>query len=163
MIRSYGLHWRIDKVSWGARGPGGGGHLWGAASRSKNAIRVDFARQRGIYALYSEYELVYVGQTGGGDNNRLLNRLRSHRRDHLSERWNRFSWFGTQRVTQQHVLTFDAAHVSATVQEALNILEAISTAIAEPRLNLSRGHWDDARQYYQPIDEQEDEEEEGED
>lgn len=71
------------------------GKLLGAASRSSKAHPVDFRVQRGIYALYADYELVYVGQTGSGDD-RLFKRLKSHRNDHLSERWNRFSWFGTQ-------------------------------------------------------------------
>jgi hypothetical protein len=158
MIRSYGLHWRLDRVVWGRQKSAGS--LWGAASKSKRAMPVDFRQQRGIYALYADYELVYVGQTGGGAGNRLLNRLRSHRRDHLSERWNRFSWFGIHWVTLQHKLSADAANVSATVQEALNILEATATAIAEPRLNLQRGKWDDATQYYQWYEELEEEEDE---
>jgi len=32
---------------------------------------------------------------------------------------------------------------------ALNILEAVSIAVSEPRLNLQRGKWGDATQYYQ--------------
>ncbi len=58
-----------------------------------------FATSGGVYALYADYELVYVGQTGAG-NQRLFRRLRDHKKDHLSERWNRFSWFGTQWVTK---------------------------------------------------------------
>jgi hypothetical protein len=153
MIRSYGLHWKQDQVFWGRQKVSG--TLLGAASRSKNANQIDFAMQRGIYALYADYELVYIGQTGGGETDRLLKRLRLHKRDHLTERWNRFSWFGTQRVTQQHLLSKDNAKVSATVPEVLNILEAIATAISEPRLNLSRGHWSTVKQYYQvPLTEE---------
>ena len=146
MIQSYGLHWRTDRVFWGR--PNDAGTLSGAASRSPRARSVDFRDQRGIYALYADYDLVYTGQTGAG-NDRLFHRLKAHRLDHLSERWNRFSWFGTQWVTQRNELSTDTATVHQTVEAALNMLEAVSIAIAEPRLNLQRGRWGDATQYFQ--------------
>jgi hypothetical protein len=119
MIKNYGLHWQIDNVVWGWQmNPG---TLLGAASRSRQAHPVDFREQRGIYALYADYELVYVGQTGAGDD-RLFKRLKTHKTDHLSERWNRFSWFGTQWVTREHRLSADIAEVHATVEAALNTL-----------------------------------------
>ena len=146
MIQSFGLHWHLDRVEWGR--PNVSGTLRGAASRSRNARPVDFREQRGIYALYADYELVYLGQTGAGDD-RLFKRLKAHKSDHLSERWNRFSWFGTQWVTKSNDLSKDTAAVSSTVEAALNILEAVSIAIGEPRLNLQRGKWSEATQYYQ--------------
>lgn len=75
MIRTYGLFWHADRVFWGR--PNKSGSLLGAAS----AIAVNFRDQRGIYALYAEYDLVYVGQTGAGVD-RLFNRLNFHRTDH---------------------------------------------------------------------------------
>lgn len=148
MIRTYGIHWRADKVFWGR--PNNSGSLLGAASRTSRAVPVDFRLQRGIYALYAGYELVYVGQTGSGTD-RLFNRLKCHRIDHLSERWDRFSWFGTQWVTQRHQLSGDTAAVHADMRAVLNILEAVSTAISAPRLNLQRGRWGESRQYYQFV------------
>lgn len=157
MIQSYGLHWRVDRVFWGRQKVAG--TLMGAASRSLKARPVDFRQQRGIYALYAEYELVYLGQTGAGTD-RLFNRLKAHKSDHLSERWNRFSWFGTQWVTKANQLSTDTAAVSQTVEAALNILEAVSVAIGEPRLNLQRGKWGEATQYYQYWERSDDEDEE---
>jgi hypothetical protein len=160
MIRSYGLHWHHDRVNWGSPGVNNQGTLLGAASRGKNARQVDFREQRGIYALYANYDLVYVGQTGAG-NDRLFKRLKAHRLDHLSERWNRFSWFGTQWVTNTtQALSKDTATLKESVEGTLNILEAISIAISEPRLNIQRGRWGDATQYYQCIAEAEWEEDE---
>lgn len=157
MIKSYGLHWHNDRVFWGK--PRVAGTLLGAASKGRAARKIDFRDQRGIYALYANYELVYVGQTGSGDD-RLFKRLRTHNRDHLSERWNRFSWFGTQWVTKQGVLSADTSSLKADVAQVLNILEAISTAISEPRLNLQRGKWSMAKQYYQCRLEEDEEDEE---
>jgi hypothetical protein len=135
-------------VSWGKPGTGNTGNLLGAISTAKNAKTVDFRMQRGIYALYADYELVYVGQTGAG-NDRLFKRLKAHRNDHLSERWNRFSWFGTQWVTNTQKLSADTAAISGSVGDVLNIMEAVAIAIAEPRLNLQRGKWLPKKQYFQ--------------
>lgn len=159
MIRSYGVHWHIDRVFWGKQNQSG--TLLGAASRSTQAVPVDFREQRGIYALYANYELVYIGQTGAGDD-RLFKRLKAHRSDHLSERWNRFSWFGTQWVTNQRSLSTDTAAIHPSVEVALNIMEAVSIAIGEPRLNLQRGRWSNATQYFQywKLDRQDEEDEE---
>jgi hypothetical protein len=153
MIQSYGVHWNIKDVSWGRSGVTG--TLLGAASRGQKARTVDFRNQRGIYALYADYDLVYVGQTGAG-NDRLFNRLKCHKTDHLSERWNRFSWFGTQWVTKNYELSVDTASVSQSVEATLNILEAVSIAIAEPRLNLQRGKWSEATKYFQWCERQDD-------
>lgn len=114
------------------------------------------------YALYADYELVYLGQTGAGTD-RLFKRLKAHKSDHLSERWNRFSWFGTQWVTTRNELSTDTAQVKQTVEATLNILEAVSVAIGEPRLNLQRGKWGEATQYFQYWDRAEGEDEEEED
>ena len=155
MIRSYGVHWTIDRVFWGQ--PKVAGTLLGAASRSQKAHSVDFREQRGIYALYADYELVYVGQTGARAD-RLFNRLKAHKSDHLSERWNRFSWFGTQWVTKANALSSDTATLNQSVEATLNILESVSIAISEPRLNLQRGKWGDATQYFQWCEMREEEE-----
>lgn len=149
MIRSYGLFWKSDDVFWGKQKVVG--TLLGAASRSSKANPIDFRDQRGIYALYANYELVYVGQTGAKDD-RLFKRLKFHLTDHLAERWNRFSWFGTQGVTKKHVLSVDTAAVHESIETTLNLLEAVSNAISEPRLNLQRGKWGGATQYYQFLD-----------
>lgn len=157
MIRSYGLHWREDRVDWGSQGVLG--TLLGDASRSSKAKPVNFREQRGIYALYADYDLVYVGQTGAGSD-RLFKRLKAHRIDHLSERWNRFSWFGTQWVTLAGSLSADTASASESIEATLNILEAVSIALSEPRLNLQRGKWGKATQYFQYMDDQDYEDDE---
>lgn len=156
MIRAYGLHWHNDKVFWGR--PRVPGTLLGSASKSRLAKPVNFREQRGIYALYANYELVYIGQAGFGSD-RLFQRLRTHNRDHLSERWNRFSWFGTQWVNKQNELSIDVETLHGEVGHVLNILEAVATAIAEPKLNLQRGKWTAVPQYYQYVPNQEEEDE----
>jgi hypothetical protein len=153
VIETYGLHWHAERVFWGWQNKPGS--LRGSLTRSPKAVPVEFREQRGVYALYAEYDLVYVGQTGAGDD-RLFKRLKYHRADHLSERWNRFSWFGTQWVTKHHKLSQDNARVNQSVVITLNLLEAITIAVSEPRLNLQRGRWGEVRQYFQvePLEEE---------
>ena len=45
-----------------------------------------FRHERGIYALYKDSELYYIGLTKD-----LVSRLQTHLKDHLAKKWNRFS------------------------------------------------------------------------
>ena len=160
MIWNYALHWREDRVWWGS--PGYAGCLYGATNRNAPEENIiDFREQVGIYALYADYDLIYIGQTGTG-NNKLFHRLNAHRSDHLSERWDRFSWFGVLPVTKRNELGSHNTALEYTggyrnndpqgfMASALNIFEAVSIAISEPRLNLQRGNWnaEDVPQFYQ--------------
>ena len=119
------------------------------------------ADKKGIYALYADYDLVYIGKTGAGVAN-LLSRLKNHRIGRLSERWNRFSWFGAMWVNDNNELE-DSNRISEytnfgfddDVQDFrnsfLNIIEDVSIAISEPRLNLQQGNFgqEEIPQYYQ--------------
>lgn len=168
MIWNYGLHWHVDRVWWGSPSRGDAGLLYGATNRNAPEGQVvDFREQIGIYALYADYELVYVGQAGTGGT-RLFNRLNAHRSDHLSERWDRFSWFGARGVDDSveggyQLSDFDSVSeytgsedTEILMTSAVNILEAVSIAISEPRLNLQRGNWktEGILQFYQWWDNQ---------
>ena len=159
VIWNYGLHWREDCVWWGSSGRAG--CLYGATNRNAPQEQaVDFRNQVAIYALYANYDLIYVGQAGTG-NNRLFNRLNAHRSDHLSERWDRFFWFGARLVTEENKLGdyntirkytgFSNNAPQEFMASALNIFEAVLIAVSEPRLNLRRGNWGQEviPQYYQ--------------
>ena len=148
VVANYGLHWRKDLIQWGTQGPGGAGKLLGI---EKGRVKpVDFAKQRGVYALYSDYELLYIGQVADQG---LLVRLRQHRNDHLSERWNRFSWFGTRTVSKMALAQSSKTSSSFEDKVVIATLEAVCIAIAEPRLNLRRGTWPKPiKQFYQYRD-----------
>ena len=148
MIQAFGLFWRVDAVDWGMRGPGNAGSLLGTDRRDGDN-RIDFRMQHGIYALYSGFDLVYIGQTGA--NAGLFGRLKQHLSDHLADRWDRFSWFGTRRVLASNELAKGAMAPQVEHKIGLAIIEAVAIAIAEPRLNLQRGNWRSAGalQYFQ--------------
>lgn len=138
LIQNYGLFWKVEDVFWGA--PKKAGALLGRSALEKRWGEVDFREQSGIYALYADYELVYLGQTGRG-NQRLFNRLGQHRKDDLANRWNMFSWFGTRSVLESGKLKAEKDGAHSTHQETLNHMEAILIHVAEPRLNRQGGKW----------------------
>lgn len=167
IIKNYDLFWHVDRVNWGYKGT-----LEGRArgDTGKKEGTVNFREQKGIYALYSNYELVYIGQTRKGKYGTLFPRLRHHLKvGGLSERWDRFSWFGmlqplaeasqkalkSQGDTRDLYLPKEFNKVASSV--AVDMLEAVSIAISEPRLNLQRGKWNKigATQYYQLGDKDE--------
>jgi hypothetical protein len=147
LIQNYGLFWREDRVNWGK--PKTRGTLEGYLTGAKRQGSVDFRDQRGIYVLYDQtFKIVYVGQAGRG-NQCLFARLKQHKRDHLAERWARFSWFGTREVTEKWVLAEDTDFDTA-LPAVLDHIEGILLATAEPPLNLQRGRFGpDVEQYLQ--------------
>lgn len=148
LIETYGLHWHWENVHLGG-GRSNKGKLLGHRTGAKK-IAVDFADQRGIYALYAGYDFVYAGQIGKRG---LLTRLKEHRSDDLAERWDRFSFFGTRRVLKTGKLSkiTDATHPA--IDLVLDQLEAFLIYVSSPTLNNSRGKWRGAVRYYQIRDE----------
>ncbi len=140
LIQNYGLFWKRDDVDWGSRGIGNQGKLLGRYAGRLRSPEVDFREQQGVYVLYDDnFKIVYVGQAGRGDQ-RLFSRLKNHKRDHLSQRWSRFSWFGVLPV-QEGRLDLDFKITVPDVAGVLNHIEAILLAAAEPPLNLQRGRF----------------------
>lgn len=162
MFRTYGLLWREDRVFWGwsnTRGHLKGQEVNKVTGKPTGKPPVDFREQIGIYALYDNFELVYVGQVGAKkeDDDKgktLFDRLKDHRDGRHSERWDRFSWFGVRDVKAGGGLTAIRKAVSGvTKAQILDQFEAVMIALSEPKLNLQRGNLSNyATQYSQWYD-----------
>ena len=151
LIRNYGLFWNRERVFWGR--PKVSGYLKGVAAKRLTGGETDFREQQGVYVLYDDtFKVIYVGQTGTGDQ-RLFVRLRQHRKDHLAQRWSKFSWFGILPVARRGLDQKFKPEPPAIV-DVLNHIEAILLATAEPPLNLQRGRFGkDVERYLQfPIE-----------
>ncbi len=149
LIANYGLFWDPKIVHWGAGS--NKGHLLGIADSETGYV--DFRDQRGFYALYHDYELLYIGQVGSG-NAGLFKRIKSHhRREPLAGRWNMFSWFGTRRVLKSGKLAAPTAKKHPAMTTVLDQVEAILIAVAEPKLNRQGGKFGNANAYEQVYDE----------
>lgn len=151
LINNYGLFWKVDDIFWGhSKKPG---KLLGIHASARRQGEVDFREQAGIYALYADYKLIYIGQTGAKDQ-KLLFRLKQHRRDDMAGRWNMFSWFGTRAVLESGALKAERQGAHPTHQQVLDHLEAILIHVGEPALNRQGGKWGDGvEQYLQYRDE----------
>jgi hypothetical protein len=124
-VPAFGLYWDKSKVRWNS------GELLGRGPGSSN--RVDFADQHGVYILYKDRSVAYVGRTIDS----LYGRLRAHNRDNKSVRWDRFSWFGFREVADNGQLNamppdVDPAHL-------VSILESVLIEALEPPVNGRRG------------------------
>lgn len=151
LIHNYGLFWRRNDVFWGR--PRVKGHLMGVPAKETSAVPVDFREQAGVYVLYDDnFRLVYVGQAGSG-NQYLFNRLKSHRKDALADRWTRFSWFGLKWAKQKGELSKGAAQPLIKASDVLNHIEAILISATEPPHNRQGGRFGDSvTQYLQYRD-----------
>ncbi|MGI4748228.1 MAG: GIY-YIG nuclease family protein [Janthinobacterium lividum] len=144
LLHNYGLFWLRSDTHWGQQGNSKNpGHLKGVPAKNVTSKPVDFADQQGIYALYDDaFELVYIGQAGANDQQRLLGRLRNHRSDQLADRWTRFSWFGVRMVNpKSRELRAERVAAHPNVTDVLNHMEAVLIAVAEPRKNLQGGRF----------------------
>lgn len=94
MITHYGIFWRLADVQWTRKGSGLLGKVpSGTKGKPSNAHR-DYSKYSGVYCLYHDSRLIYVGEAGLGNDAKLFNRLRVHLGDDLAGRWDEFSWFG---------------------------------------------------------------------
>jgi len=151
MIKCVGLFWSIGDIFWGAGNKPG--KLLGVPDNNTTSTPIDFREQIGIYALYSGYQLLYVGQAGRG-RAKLFDRLKNHRKGDLADRWDRFSWYGLRRVLSNGSLSAETEAAHPDIDTVLNHMEAILIHTAEPPLNRQGGRFgDDVTWYRQKRDE----------
>lgn len=153
-IANYGLFWRRDRVEWGTRGRGNAGSLLGYAAGAE--VGVDFRQQAGVYVLFDgadipSLKVTYVGQVGRRATDSLLGRLREHQRDHLWNRWTRFSWFGVHPVGRAGTLirTSVSRRHNGALAGVIDHLEGVLITMLEPPLNKRGANWDGATQFFQ--------------
>jgi len=151
LISNYGLYWRRENIAWGRSNVKG--HLKGHLATARTSKPLDFRDQQGIYVLYDDnFSIVYVGQAGS-KNQRLFSRLKQHRKDHLADRWSRFSWFGVRKILMSGELSAENKQAHPKLSEVLNHIEAILIAAAEPPLNRQSGKFgENVEHYLQYID-----------
>lgn len=148
MIKSVGLFWKASDIFWGRGNQPG--KLLGVPQNNLTMEPIDFREQTGVYALYSGYQLLYVGQAGSG-HAKLFDRLKKHRTGDLAERWDRFSWYGLRRVLTNGSLSAEAEAAHPDITTVLNHMEAILIHTAEPPLNRQGGRFGDDVIWYKQV------------
>ena len=147
LVQNYGLFWLRSNVYWGK--PNSEGHLKGISAKKLTTTPVDFRHQQGVYVLYDDtFRLVYIGQAGGKENQKLFVRLRQHTHDALASRWSRFSWFGVRWVKKDGTLAAETSAVHADMTAVLDHMEAVLIAAAEPPHNRQGGRFGSSVEQY---------------
>ena len=147
MITHYGLFWSERNVFWGRQGKEG--RLWGHEKTPLGQRGAPTTKERdnaknyrdyvGLYCLYGEGELLYIGEAGlTGKTTSLFSRLKQHRKGPMANRWDAFSWFGRETCEGE-----------TEVKKALEQLEAIAISIVNPGFNKQSGTFSGATQVFQ--------------
>ncbi|MGA2320943.1 MAG: GIY-YIG nuclease family protein [Solirubrobacteraceae bacterium] len=148
LIAAYGEWWDPHAVEWGSQGAGNQGRLEGIEKGSRG-LTIDIWDQRGIYVLFQDWSVMYVGKTG---NQPLGRRLKQHRADDVAGRWDRFSWFGVRNINADGSLgatPLPSRQVRAP--DVIATLEAVLIRVTTPSLNHRRESIPEAKLLVQPA------------
>lgn len=140
IIRSLGMYWQRDLVVWKAKP-----RIYGKQQALSKPV--DFSEQRGVYILYDHHTVVYVGRSVDRP---LGQRLFEHTADRIGSRWNRFSWFGLRRVTDEGAL--EDVQLTISYPSLISTFEALLIEALEPPQNRKRGDDFTTMEYIQDID-----------
>ena len=133
LIKAYGLDWNPELVRWkGVRGDPK--HLNGRCKIDDRSYTVNFWDSVGMYVLYKDYQIVYVGQAF---ETRLGPRIKHHLSDRFGGRWDMFSWFCLSTPNKNGAVS-DPGQRQLEAAVVLNSLEAVSILVSNPPLNRKR-------------------------
>ncbi len=147
-ILCLGARWRADDVYWNTSSANG--QLGGVPRRKVTAPVANFAKQSGIYVLFSDYKPIYVGQA----NQTLFDRLKAHwLTDDLAGRWDTFTWFGFRRVIGggRPQLSKPDTNFYISPTQLLDHFEAAMIHAFEPPLNGQEGRFGDKVTRYKQV------------
>lgn len=145
LIHEYGLHWKASEVDWDARTV----QLLGHGKWYGEEWAADFAAHRGVYAIYRDGALYYVGLT---KKQGIGPRLKQHRskRKNAPEKLrdeDEFSWFGFDRLAnfrtdKNGLLRTKRQPLRRIVDplDSINDWEAVLILVADPSGNIQKPH-----------------------
>ena len=153
IIGAYGLFWEEELVDWNARP----WRLLGRQGLNSGSLRiVDFRRARGVYILYNDINVYYVGLAVG--NNGIGSRIRDHLNDEHSQLWNRFSWFTFDSPDHEGVIGDDGVETVAQTysgvenldtKDLIRDLEALLQQAMQPLANKAMTNFAEGEEWYQ--------------
>ena len=131
LIAAMGYMWKRSEVDWITQPD-----LWGVEETSRtraNHVPINFSLQSGVYVLYKDAKITYIGQSIN-----IGARLTNHTKDKHSQRWNRFSWFGLKPFDSDLKLIDPPDHYS--MRAILDGLEGVLIEVLEAFGNDSSGN-----------------------
>ncbi|WP_151527034.1 GIY-YIG nuclease family protein [Serinicoccus kebangsaanensis] len=152
LIGAYGTFWDPDLVDWHGRG----WRLLGRQGLQRGTVKVaDFRRARGVYALYSDTGIYYVGLASGTQG--IGGRLRDHTRDEHAYGWTRFSWFAfdgpseTDKYDDGVLRHRQWISVEADDTVAIREMEALLLAVTRPPGNIQQTKFESANAEWMQV------------
>ncbi len=121
LIRAYGEFWDPEQVDWSRR----------ALDGYLRETETNAWEQRGLYVLWGDWRVVYVGRA---TRQSLGARLLLHRRWRLAGRWDRFSWYGFRKVLKNGDLA-QIGTLKAPPEVVIATIEALLIAVTPGSLN----------------------------
>lgn len=154
LVGAYGVFWEAHLIDWNA-------YRWrllGRQGMNTQTLKVaDFRKARGVYVLYSDTGIYYVGLASGA--NGIGGRLKDHLTDVHSERWTRFSWFAFDGPSETDVYPDGVLKHDewAGIEEAADKLiiremEALLLAVTSPPGNILKTNFQEATAWLQVAD-----------
>lgn len=137
LIGAFGRFWDREAVDFERRG----WRLLGRQGLNTGTIQIaDFRRARGVYILYNEVGVYYVGLAAGKQG--LGGRLKDHTLDDHYGGWSRFSWFsfddvGDERDADGVRLVLPADEIGAETPVLIRDVEALLQVAMQPFANRS--------------------------
>ncbi len=154
LVGAYGMFWDRSLIDWNAHG----WRMLGRQGMNAGTIKIaDFRKARGVYVLYSDTGIYYIGLASGG--NGIGGRLRDHLSDGHAERWSRFSWFAFDSPSETEtypdgVLRNDhwAGVEEAEDKVVIREMEALLLAVASPPGNVQKTKFQEGSAWLQVAD-----------
>lgn len=152
IIGAYGMFWDRDLVDWEARS----WRLLGRRGLNSGTLRIaDFRRARGVYILYNDINVYYVGLASS--KNGIGSRLHDHLKDEHGSGWTRFSWFvfdspeDSGETDADGVIRVDNHYGSVELDTPVLIrdLEALLQAATQPSANKSTTKFREGKEWFQ--------------
>jgi hypothetical protein len=112
--------------------------LWG---KRRGEVPVYFFEQIGIYTLEKNSTVIYVGQSGTGDNPSIGSRLVQHTKNNKRKKWDTFSWFGIRPVRPATGTLVATPTITMETGSVIKDIETVLIYLLEPRYNLRSGKY----------------------
>jgi hypothetical protein len=137
LIKAYGEYWSREGIS--SRGQ----EILGRRKNEKK--RCNIWNQRGIYVLYKDFKIIYVGKA---DDRGIGKRLIEHGKGRLKRRWDSFSWFGVSAFDQKGQPVLRKSSTSSRA-ETIRSLELLAILVSDSPLNRQEGKFPGAEKVWQ--------------
>lgn len=152
LIKAYGFHWNPEWI-YGFNGQSAKNSFKGHVKRGKRTFLIDFWNARGVYALFKNYEIVYVGKV---TNMSLGTRISMHYR-YLRDHWDTFSFYCYSDINYKAEKVYTSkSKLAINKDDSIKTLEALIINTSEPFLNKQEARFPNSRkakqkQFLEPI------------